>query len=291
VPGVIALWVWVRIFGYLPLRVLYLVADIAGTVAWYLVPRLRRVTVGHMSHVYKSDVTPMLHTRAARGCVRSAARYWADLAWGAHRSPERTIERIEVVDGIEHFIAAHDRHCGVIFASAHLGNPELLIRAVGTLGFDILVLTEPLTPPSLHRLMHDVRAAPGVRFAPADRSGVRLAIEQLRNGGMLAIMADRDVLGSGLPVPFFDELAQLPRGAVELALRANADLIVGFVRRSSGGKVRVRIGPPLDLQRTSDREANVAHGMELLLSALEEGIRESPEQWFALHPVWNRPAS
>ena len=66
---------------------------------------------------------------------------------------------------------------------------------------------------------------------------------------------------------------------------------MGFVRRSSGGGVRVRIGPPLDLQRTSDREVDAVHGMRLLLRALEEGIRESPEQWFALHPVWNEPAS
>ena len=27
-----------------------------------------------------------------------------------------------------------------------------------------------------------------------------------------------------------------------------------------------------------------------MLRALERGIRQSPDQWFALHPVWDRDA-
>ena len=289
--GFLALWLWVRVLGRLPLRVLYLAADVAGSAAWYASPRLRRVTSDHMRRACDPAATPKQRGRAARGCVRSAARYWADLAWAAHRPPERAIDRLELVEGIEHFMAAHDRGCGVIFASAHLGNPEQLMRAVGRLGFDVLVLTEPLAPPALHRLVHELRAAPGVRFVPADRSGLRLAIEQLRRGGMLALLADRDVLGGGQPLPFFGEPARLPTGAVDLALRTNAELVVGFVRRGAGGRVRVRIESPLELQRSGDRAADTAAGMEQLLRALERGIRASPEQWFVLHPVWERPAS
>ena len=173
----------------------------------------------------------------------------------------------------------------------HVGNPEQLMRAIGRLGFDVLVLTEPLSPPALHRLVHELRQAPGVRFVPADRSGVRQAIEQLRRGGMLGVLADRDVLGSGRLLPFFGAPARLPTGAVELALRMNARLIVGFVRPPGGGRVRVTLDPPLALRRTGDREADVAAGMAELLTALEGGIRAAPEQWFVLHPVWDEPAS
>ena len=54
--------------------------------------------------------------------------------------------------------------------------------------------------------------------------------------------------------------------------------------------MRVSFEPPLDLPRSGDREADAAAGMELLLRALERGIRESPDQWFALHPVWDDTA-
>ena len=289
-PGFILLWCWVRLFGRLPQRLLYLIADLGAVLAWYASPRLRAVTGAHMRRACGPETTARERTRAARGCLRSAARYWADLAWAAHRPPERAIDRLEAVDGFEHFFDAHDRGCGVVFVSAHLGSPEHMIRTVGALGLDVLVLTEPLSPPALHRLVHDVRAAPGVHFVPADRRGVRAALEQLRGGGMLAVLGDRDVLGSGQLQPFFGEPARMPRGPVELALRANADLVVGFVRRTERGGVHISLDPPLALPRSGDREADAAAGMELLMRALERGIRESPDQWFALHPVWDDTA-
>lgn len=285
-----ALRVWVRALGRLPVRALYLAADAAAAAAWALSPRLRRTARGHMRRACGPETAPRERERAARACVRSAMRYWADLAWAAHRPPERALDRLDAVEGVEHFLAAHDRGCGVIFVSAHLGNPEHLMRAAGALGFDVLVLTEPLQPPALHRLVHEARAAPGVRFLPADRRGVREAIAQLRRGGMLALLADRDVLGSGAPLPFFGEPARLPPGPVELALRTGAELVVGFVRRGPGGGLRVRLDPPIRLRRGGDREADAAAGMDRLLRALERGIRESPGQWFALHPIWEGEA-
>lgn len=289
--GFILLWCWVRLAGRLPRRALYRIADLGAALAWLVSPRLREVTRSHMRRASPPEATARERDRAARGCLRSAARYWADLAWAAHRPPERAIERLEGVDGFEHFFAAIDRGCGAVFVSAHLGSPEHMIRTVGALGLDVVVLTEPLSPPALHRLVHDVREAPGVRFVPADRRGVRTALEQLRRGGAIAILGDRDVLGSGQALPFFGEPARLPRGPVELALRANAELVVGFVRHTERGGVRLSVDPPLALPRSGDREADAAAGMELLLRALERGIRASPDQWFALHPVWDEPGS
>jgi len=287
VPGFILLWCWVRLFGRLPRRTLHLIADLGAAVAWYVSPRLRAVTRAHMRRACAPEATERERTRAARGCLRSAYRYWADLAWAAHRPPERAVDRVEAIDGVEHFFTAHDRGCGVVFVSAHLGSPEHMIRTVGAMGVDVVVLTEPLSPPALHRLVHEVRAAPGVRFVPADMRGVRATIEQLRRGGAVAILADRDVLGSGQPQPFFGEPARLPRGPIELALRANAEVVVGFVRNTQRGGVHITIDPPLALPRSGDREADAAAGMDLMLRALERGIRQSPDQWFALHPVWD----
>ena len=281
-----ALRVWIEVFGRLPLSVLYAIADVAGTVAWFASQRLRDVTIDHMRHVHAGEARHADLARAARGNVRTALRYWADMAHSAHLPPAAAIDRIEAVDGIDGFLEAYDRGCGVMFVSAHLGNPETLIRVMGALGFDVLVLTEPLSPPALHELVHALRQAPGVRFVPADRAGVRLAIQQLRAGKILGVLADRDVLGTGHPQPFFGERARMPRGAVELALRTNSPIVTGFARRTSGAGMHVSLDPPLYLERSGEREADVEDGMRRVTRALEAGISASPEQWFALHPVW-----
>ena len=290
-PLYLALWVGIRVLGRLPLRVLYGLADGVGTLLWYGSPRLRRVTVDHVRRVSSGAAMPRRNARAARGCVRSAARYWADMARAAHLPERDALDRLEAVEGIEHFFEAFDAGCGVLFVSAHLGNPETLMRGIGSLGFDVLVLTEPLLPPRLHDLVHEVRQAPGVRFVPADRSGVRLALEQLRAGRILALLADRDVLGTAQPRPFFGAPARLPSGAVELALRTNAKIVTGFARRTRGSRMRVTLDPPIELQRSGDRAADLEAGMERVTRALEAGIGRSPEQWFALQPVWDSPAS
>ena len=281
-----ALRVWIEVFGRLPLSVLYAITDVAGALAWFASQRLRDITMDHMRHVHAGEARHADLARAARGNVRTAMRYWADMAHSAHLPAAATIDRIEAIDGIDGFFEAYDRGCGVMLVSAHLGNPETLIRMMGTLGFDVLVLTEPLSPPALHELVHAVRQAPGVRFVPADRAGVRLAIQQLRAGNVLAILADRDVLGTGHPQPFFGERARMPRGAVELALRTGSPIVTGFGRRTSGASMRVSLDPPLHLERSGDREADVEEGMRRVTRALEAGISASPEQWFALQPVW-----
>lgn len=86
-PKLLALWLLVRVAGRAPLVLLYAVGDILGTLAWAATPRLREVTRDHMRHVLASNATSAAIDRAARGCVRSAVRYYADFAYGANHTP------------------------------------------------------------------------------------------------------------------------------------------------------------------------------------------------------------
>ncbi|MSQ28879.1 MAG: hypothetical protein EXR68_00080 [Dehalococcoidia bacterium] len=277
--------------GVLSARVLFAAADILGTLAWYLVPRLRTVTLHHMRHALGPLASPRQCARAARGCVRSAARYYVDLVRGPHVPPGNGFDLVERVDGLDRLFVAIERGCGVIVVSAHLGSPESMARAFGHIGIDLMVLTEPLRPPRVHELVHALRATPGVRFMPADLGGVRAAMAHLRSGGVLAMLADRDVLGSGRPVLFFGERARLPAGPVELALRTGAALLPTFVLRTPHKRLLITFEAPLALSRSvpksTERAADVAAGHRLLAAALERGIAGAPEQWFPLDPIWH----
>jgi len=270
----------------LPGRVLIAGANVLGTLAWYLVPRLREVTMDHMRHALGPLASRRKCARAARGCVRSAARYYIDLVHGPLQPPDRQFDAVESIDGLAALFAATERSCGAIVVSAHVGCPESMMRAFGHLGLNLMVLTEPLRPPRLHALVHALRAAPGVRVVPVDLGGMRTAVAHLRAGGVLALLADRDVLGTGRAVSFFGERALLPAGAVELSLRTGAPLLPGFVLRGPHGGVRITIEQPLPRPRRGDRAADVAAGHQLLAAALEQGIARAPEQWFALRPIW-----
>ena len=276
----------VRLARWLPVRALYAAADVAGTAAWYLSPRLRATTRDHMRHVHGPGAARRTVDRDARGCVRSAARYYADFGRYAHLAPERSFEAVDEIEGLDRLFEAYDRGCGVILASAHTGNPEFISQALGPL-FDLLVLTERLEPPALHDFVHRIRGHGGVRYIPAGRQGTRAAITQLRSGGVLGVLSDRDVTGGGERFEFFGAPAALPSGAVALARRTGAAIVAGFVLRTTPGRYRISLHAVPPPPRTADREADVREGMRGLIAAIEQGIRSAPGQWFALQPVWN----
>ena len=282
-----ALWLLVRVFGRLPRRLLYAAADACGTLAWFASARLRAVTQDHVRHTSAGLRDARERDRAARACVGAAARYWADFARTSHVSREAALAEAEAFDGIDHLFAALDRGCGVIMLSAHVGNPEFLVRAAGYLQLDILVLTEQLKPQRLHELVHAVRSGSGVRFVPAGMSGGRAALTHLRRGGLVALMADRDIQHSGRLTPFFGERARLPTGPIELARRTHAAVVPGFASRTRDGGTRITFLPELELRRSDDREADLDAGMLAMARALEEGIGAAPDQWFVLQPIWS----
>jgi Kdo2-lipid IVA lauroyltransferase/acyltransferase len=282
------MWVAPRV----PVGVLYAVADAAGSVAWGASGRLRGVTRDHMRHALGNGARAREVDRAARGCVRSAARYYVDFALYAELEPESAFEQVGEILGVEELFAAYDRGHGVVLASAHLGNPEFIAQALGPF-FDLMVLTEPLEPRQLHELVHEVRERSGVRFVPAGVSAARESMKQLRHGGVLGMLVDRDVLGSAPAFPFFGERAPMPTGAVELAWMAGAAVVVGFVTRTTAGRYRIalqEVAVPHRKDGSGDRTAEVEAGMRSVVTAIEVGIAETPEQWFALDAVWgSRP--
>ena len=284
----VAVWLLVRVFGRLPTRALYALAAWTAAVAWRMSPRLRETTRDHMRQVLGPEASEDEVERAARGCARTSAWYWADLGRAAHLTQQQTLDANQSFDGLEHVFEARDRGRGVVMVSAHLGNPELLARAAGQVDLDVVALIEPLRDRRLAALIQSVRDRPGVRFLPANLHGVRATIAHLRAGGLVAIMADRDIQRRGRPTRFFDAEAGLPPGPAELALRTGAPVVAGFVYRVGPGRTRLRFTPELAFPRTGDLDADLPGAMAAIARALEDGIREAPDQWFVTRPVWPR---
>lgn len=280
------IWLLVRIFGRLPTRLLYAAAALAGTLLWYASPRVRATTRDHMRHVLGERTSRRERDRAARDCTRSALYYFVDFAKYAGMDPDKVFDHVDTTDGMPELLHAHDRGCGMLLVSAHLGNPEFIVQALGGFTIDLAVITEPLDPPRLHDLIHEVRERGGVKFIPANLSGVRQSLTHLRNGGTLAVVSDRDVLGGATRRLFFGDPAPIPSGAIELARRTGAPIIAGSVPRTGPGRYRIELEELVLPEATGDRAADLESGMTVLIAFLERSISAYPDQWFALAPVW-----
>ena len=277
------------LLGWLPLRFLYVFARIAGDAAFLLRSGVRRDVIGNMRQVMGPQAAEREVRRAAREAFRNATRYYADLFHIPHMDSERfSKERLDLA-GLEYLEEAKRSGCGAVVVSAHFGNPEMAVQGVAAAGYPVLGLTEPLQPPQLSEFTDWLRSRHGNEYLSVGFGAVKEAIRRIKRGGIVALLVDRDVGGTGVPMRFCGAETAMPLGAVDLALRTGAFLIPAWAWRIDGYRMCVRIGPPLDLVRTGDAERDVRTNGERLLALVEERLRSDPGQWAVLEAIWRKP--
>src|SRR4029079_19838038 len=125
------------------------------------------------------------------------------------------VERLEIVE---------DAFSGgpVIFASAHFGPIELpALYLAQRSGRTFVAPLERVDDPPLQAWFEQTRGSLGVRIVSL-RAARRELQTALRTDGFVGIVADRDVAGGGIDVPFFGAPARFPIGPALLAIEANA---------------------------------------------------------------------
>ena len=270
----------------LPVRMLYAIARAFGDGAYLLRAGTRKAVIANMRRVMGPEAGEREVRRAAREVFRNATRYYADLLH---------IQRLDIqefyrdrldIDGIEHLEEAQRSGRGAVIVGAHFGNPEMSVQGMAAAGFSLFGFTEPLEPPALSDFTHWLRSRHGHIYRTVGYRSIKEAMQRLKGGGLIAVLLDRDVTGTGTPMPFFGAEAKIPVGGIELALRTDADLIPATSWRLPDYRFRVQIEPPLELVRTGDMEADVRANAERVLAVLEEQIRSDPGQWAVLESIW-----
>jgi lauroyl/myristoyl acyltransferase len=278
----------IHTLGRLPLRVGYAVAQLVGRLVYWLSPGRRRDVIRNLRHVMGREAPDREVRIAARHVFVNAAKNYVDLV----RMPYMDVadfyrHRLRYHGFDEHLLPAVAAGKGVIIISGHLGNPELGAQGMLPRGVNVFALTEPLQPARLSRLVDSLRACKGHSVAPVGFAGVRRAIQTLRQGGVIALMADRDIEGPKALLPFFGEEAMIPTGPIEVALRTGAAVIPSFCVRTERGGVDAYLEEPLELVRTGDMEKDVRASTLRFLARLEPRLRQHPDQWVVLESVWD----
>jgi lauroyl/myristoyl acyltransferase len=285
-----SLLVALKLVGWLPKTPAYGLARVVGDGAYYVRRSMREDVEDNMRHVLGPGASRAEVRRAAREAVRNVCRYYADLIRLPRTSSERLLlDEIKLV-GFERLTEAMEKGRGAVAATAHFGNPEMAAQIASLLGLDVLVLSEPLNPPEFSDLVHRLRASNRARYEEVGYGAVSNALRHLREGRtrkgkVVAIAIDRDIQGTGAPVPFFGEVAPMPLGAVELAARTNAAIVPAYCRRRKGGYDLI-FEEAVELVDTGRAKEDVLVNARRLLARAEEWIRSDPGQWMVLERVW-----
>jgi lauroyl/myristoyl acyltransferase len=111
-------------------------------------------------------------------------------------------------------------------------------------------------------------------------------LRRLHQGGIVGLLCDRDILGTGVEVAFFGEITTMPSGPATLALRTGAAILPTAVYFQAGRCHHGVVRPPVPVERTGRFRDDVARITQLLAQEFEVLIRPAPEQWHLLQPNW-----
>jgi KDO2-lipid IV(A) lauroyltransferase len=274
------------LLGRLPIRVLYGIAHMVGDGAYLLRSRTRRAVIANMRQVMGPEASERKVRRAAREVFRNATRYYADL-FDVPRVDVHQFRRDRLdLEGSEYLEEAQRSGRGAVVAGTHFGNPEMAVQGLAAIDLLVFALTEPLEPKALSDFIHSLRNRHGHEYRTVSFGAIKEAMRRLRRGGLVAILLDRDVGKTGVPMQFCGAETLIPVGAVDLALRTGSDLIPAWAWRLDGYRFRVRIGPPLELVRSGNIDEDVRVNAQRLIALYEEQLRSDPGQWAVLEPIW-----
>ena len=194
----------------------------------------------------------------------------------------------EVEEGLEELRTAVAAGTGAVLVTGHFGNWEIGGAALAARGIPLDVVARRQANPLFDRLINRARERLGMRVVERGRA-TRESLRGLRQGHVVALVADQDARSAGIFVPFFGRPASTFRGPAVLALRSGAPLFIGTAVRQPDGRYRVRVRP-ITIPGTEDPEAQVRELTAAHVAALEAAVREQPEQYFWHHRRWKTRA-
>jgi KDO2-lipid IV(A) lauroyltransferase len=194
-------------------------------------------------------------------------------------------DRIEVV-GLERLHAIRDSGRPVVFVGGHFANIETLAATIIGAGVPCQITYRAANNPYVDAQIIAARARYGITlFAPKGGDGARELLAGMARGESVALMNDQK-FSEGPEVTFFGQPVNAAPGPSRLALKFGTVLQPLSVTRLPGVRFRLTVHDPIALEKTGNRSADIARGVQAITRFIEDRVREHPVDWFWVHKRW-----
>ena len=220
----------------------------------------------------------------------SAMRYWCDTFRISDWDKKRIIETV-TCSNEELLLTGAASGKGVIVALPHAGNWDHAGLYFCMKGITVHTVAEHLKPEKLFMKFLEHREKMGMKVFDIDGSVIQELEEILRRGGLVALVADRDLSKSGITVDFFDSFAKMPAGPALLALRTGASLITAFVAYTKTG-IHINFSGPFNLDSAESGKSESGKVIALtqkLADQFSRDITRDPTSWHMQQRIFLKP--
>ena len=215
--------------------------------------------------------------------VRSYLRYWCESfrlpAWPI----EDVVRRTRTVDD-HHLRDAMAQGDGAVVALPHMANWDWAGAWACAEISPLCTVAERVKPERLYDEFVAYRRTLGMEILPltgGDATLPRLE-EWVRGGGLVCLLADRDLSRTSVEVQLCGHAARMPRGPAVLARRTGAPLVPATLHYA-GDEMTIRFHPPVP---HADGDQGIVAMMQCVADAFTAGISEHPQDWHMMQRVF-----
>lgn len=233
----------------------------------------------NIRHIFHDRTLPV---QEQRSLVRRTFVFFARAMVDFFRLGSITREEFDVecrgFDNLAH--ALNDKH-GCILITAHIGNWDYAGAYLAAFGIPMSALVE-VTEPEMFDLYTRHRERTGMRTFPLKQAG-HAFLHAIKGNRVLAVLADRDIMDTGITVDFFDAKRKIPRGLGEIILKRHVPVVFAYMVFHPDPVVHRYLGV-IEEPVVFNGETKDFHGW--LVRKLECLLRLYPDQWFVFHHEW-----
>lgn len=262
-----------------------LLAHFLGSVAVLVVPRWRM----QMAEANIRECLGVSDERAKQIAADSLHRF-GRMVIEVMRFPllnEKTIHEQVQVEGLEYLEAAYAEGKGVIMATGHYGNWELLGATVALYGYPMLSITRKQNNSHMDKAINEFREMVGQQVTyNRGKHGLLAISRMLKEKNLLGVLFDQDTNDDGVELDLFGKRSVIPMGAAALSRIYGSPILPIFMHNNDDGTCCAKIYPPLYTPKTGDKQRDFYQVTRKLVDILEMEIINHPEMWFWVHDRW-----
>jgi Kdo2-lipid IVA lauroyltransferase/acyltransferase len=187
--------------------------------------------------------------------------------------------------GWENLDRALARGKGVLVASAHLGNWELMAGCLAS-RYQVSAVAQSLYDSRFDEIVTNFREK-NLKVSMIKRGmALRGILQALKENRLLIALLDQDTGKDGVFVPFFGKQAWTQSGIARIAQKTGAALVPVFVLRGANGRFEIHVEKEIKLPRTGDTEKDILETVKRYTEVIENYVKTYPDQWMWMHERW-----
>lgn len=253
-----------------------------GILCWFVVPpKRKKLAVDNIMRGLKVD--KLTACRIAKQSVTRFGNMFFEVLYFPKLN-SKNINNTVILQGEEHLKEALSYKKGVILATAHTGNWELLGGALAMYGYPLVGVAQKQNNEQMDKFINEYRSMTGMHITY--KSGVFEMVRLMKKNMIIGLLMDQDAHEAGAFVDFLGREASTPKGAAVLARMNHAPIVPAMITEIDNGRHLIKIYPITWVNESDDKEKDVFDATQTLTDIIAEHVKRHPQEWFWLHNRW-----